>query len=300
MRKFTHTVLTIALLAMTTFVFAGGQQEAGADKAKEAKLVYVNWEEGVAYTHLVKAILEDEMGYDVTITAADVGPAYASVAAGDYDAFMEAWLPGLHATYMAELGDDLVDLAVIYEGAESGLVVPQYMADDGVTAVSDLRDPEVFDKLDGKITGIDAGAGVMITTGEKAMPAYGLDEMGYELVTSSGPAMMAALDTAVVNNEYIVVTGWQPHSMFGYYDLVLLDHDEEQIWGTDDIHIIGRVGLKDEKPELAQFFDNMELSTSEVGSLIVAISESNLSTLEAAREWKDANRDVWGDWVPAN
>ena len=121
MRKFTHTVLTIALLAMTTFVFAGGQQEAGADKAKEAKLVYVNWEEGVAYTHLVKAILEDEMGYDVTITAADVGPAYASVAAGDYDAFMEAWLPGLHATYMAELGDDLVDLAVIYEGAESGL-----------------------------------------------------------------------------------------------------------------------------------------------------------------------------------
>jgi len=189
MKNFTRILaLLLALTLVPAMIFAGGAQEG----AKTAKLTYVNWEEGVAYTHLVKAILEDEMGYDVTITAADAGPAYASVAAGDYDAFMEAWLPGLHASYMEELGDDLVDLGIIYTDAVSGLAVPTYMADDGVTTLSDLTRPEVVEKLGGQITGIDAGAGLMITLEEKAVPAYGFDEAGLEVVPSSGPAMMAA------------------------------------------------------------------------------------------------------------
>ncbi len=301
MKNMSRIILAVMLMAVAAFAFAEGQQESGGAESmdKTARLAYVNWEEGVAYTHLVQAILEDEMGYDVTITAADVGPAYASVAAGDYDAFMEAWLPGLHASYMEELGDDLVDIGIVYEDAVSGLVVPQYMADDGVTALSDLRDPEVVDQLNGQITGIDAGAGLMITTEEEAMPAYGLVEAGYELVPSSGPAMMAALDSAVQNEEYIVVLGWQPHSMFGYYDLTILEQDEEEIWGLDDIHIIGRTGLKEEKPELAAFLNNMELDTAQVGSLMVAIRESNMSTLEAARQWKEENPDVWESWIPS-
>ncbi|TVR67022.1 MAG: glycine betaine ABC transporter substrate-binding protein [Spirochaetaceae bacterium] len=288
--------LALVMLLASTAVFAGG----AAEDTKTARLTYVNWEEGIAWTHLVKAILEDEMGYDVEIIAADVGPAYAAVAAGDADAFMEAWLPGLHATYMDELGDDLIDLGIIYEDAVSGLVVPQYMADAGVTTLSDLADPEVVDRLGGQITGIDAGAGLMITTEEQAMPKYGLDEAGLELVPSSGPAMMAALDTAVQNEEWIVVLGWQPHSKFGYYDLVILEQDQEMIWDIDNVHLIGRTGLREDKPELAEFLGNMFITNDQISDLMVHINESNLDTLEAAREWKDANSDVWSSWIPSS
>ncbi len=286
------SILTILLVS--GMAFAAGT----AEDAKVANLTYVNWEEGVAWTHLAAAILEDELEYQVNLTAADVGPAYAAVAAGDQDAFMEAWLPGLHSTYMDQYGDDVISIGIIYYDAVSGLVIPEYMADDGVTTLSDLRDPEVFDRLNGRITGIDAGAGLMITTEEQAMPAYGLDEMGYELVASSGPAMMAELDAAYQNEEYIVVLGWQPHSMFGYYDLVILEQDEEEIWGFDDVHLIGRADLRDDKPELAQFLANMEVTTEEIGELMVHIRESNLETLEAAREWMNANRGVWEGWLP--
>ncbi len=294
-----RSTLRILASALTILLVSGMAFAAGtAEDADVANLTYVNWEEGVAWTHLAAAILEDELGYQVNLTAADVGPAYAAVAAGDQDAFMEAWLPGLHATYMDQYGDDVISLGIIYYDAVSGLVVPQYMADDGVTTLSDLRDPEVFDRLDGQITGIDAGAGLMITTEEEAMPAYGLDDKGYELVASSGPAMMAELDAAYQNEEYIVVLGWQPHSMFGYYDLVILEQDEEEIWGFDDVHLIGRADLRDDKPELAEFLGNMEVNTEEIGDLMVHIRESNLDTLEAAREWMNANRGVWEGWLP--
>ncbi len=272
--------------------------DGNGEPVKTADLVYANWEEGVAYTHLAQAILEDKMGYEVEITAADVAPSYAAIAQGDKDAFMETWLPVLHKDYVETYGDDIIDLGHVFEGTESGLVIPQYMVDAGIVSISDLLKPEAQEKLDKTITGIDAGAGVMKTTEEKAMPAYGLTEAGYKLQASSGPAMMAALKDSIAKEEWIVVTGWKPHSMFGYWDLAFLEQDKDQIWGVGNIHIKGRKNLREDKPELAQFLENMQMNTGELGSLMVAINESDKDTLEAARDWMNANEDVIADWIP--
>ena len=288
-------VLTFTMLfaALSTAVFAGAQGE-----EKTADLVYANWEEGIAYTHLAQAVLEDKMGYEVTITAADVAPGYAAVAQGDSDAFMEVWLPVLHKDYMEQYKDDTVDLGNVYEGTESGLAVPQYMVDAGIKTISDLTKDEAVKKLDKTITGIDAGAGVMKTTENDIMPAYGLDEAGYKLLASSGPAMMASLKKAIQNDEWIVVTGWKPHSMFGYWDLAFLEQDKKKVWGVGNIHIIGRKNIKEDKPELAQFLSNMQMNTADLGSLMVAIAESDKDTLEAARDWMNENEDVVANWIP--
>jgi glycine betaine/proline transport system substrate-binding protein len=94
--KILAIAVLIALVAAGTLC-ANCQQE-GAEQ-KTARLAYVNWAEGVAYTHVAQVVLEDKMGYDVTITAADAAPAYTSVAQGDNDVFMEPW-PVLHADYL--------------------------------------------------------------------------------------------------------------------------------------------------------------------------------------------------------
>ncbi len=298
MRNVIRTIaFVLVALVATSALFAGGEQEM-AEESKEVSLTYVNWEEGVAWTHFFAAVLEDEMGYEVTLTAADVGPAYASVAAGDQDFYMEAWLPNLHSTYVE--GTDLVEVSTIYKDAVVGLIVPAYMAEDGVTALSDLRDPEVVEKLGGQLTGIDAGAGMMIKTSEELIPQYGLEEAGIELVPSSGPAMMAALDAAYNNQEYFVGMGWQPHSMFGRYDLVILEQDEAQIWDKDNVYIMGRPNVEEDLPTIVEFFDNAMWTNETIGPLMVHIADSDLDTLEAAREWKNQNPEVWEDWIPSN
>lgn len=297
MRNFARTISVLLILVLAaTSLFAEGSQEAG--EPKEVTLTYVNWEEGVAWTHFLATILEDEMGYDVTITAADVAPAISSVANGDQDFFMEAWLPGLHTIYTE--GTDLVEVSKIYEDGVTGLIVPAYMAEEGVTTLSDLADPEVVEKLGGVITGIDAGAGMMIKTEEELIPAYGLDDAGIELVASSGPAMLAAMDAAIQNHEYIVGMGWQPHSMFGRYDLVLLEQDKDVIFPIDDIYILGRPGIEEAMPDVVEFFSNVKWTNETIGPLMVYISDSNLDTMEAAREYKNAHPELWQDWVPSN
>ena len=295
MRNITRMValVLVAILGSTAAFAAGGQES-----APSVTLTYVNWEEGVAWTHFLATILEDEMGYEVSLTAADVGPAYAAVAAGDQDFYMEAWLPNLHSNYVE--GTDLVEVSMIYEDAVVGLIVPAYMAEDGVTTLSDLARPEVVEALGGQLTGIDAGAGMMIATEERLIPAYGLDEAGLELIASSDAAMMAALDAAYQNEEYFVGMGWQPHSMFGRYDLVILEQDGEQVWDLDDVFIMGRPGVDQDLPEVVAFFENVMFTNETIGPLMVHIADSNLGTLEAAREWKNQNPNVWESWVPSN
>ena len=291
-RRLLLACLTLALALVPAWTTAR------AADAKTADLVYANWEEGIAYTHLARAVLEDKLGYTVTITAADVAPAYAAVAQGDKDAFMETWLPVLHKDYMERYKNDVIDLGHVFEGTESGLVVPRYMVEAGVRTISDLLKDEAKQRLRQTITGIDAGAGVMVTTENEVMPAYGLTDAGYTLLPSSGPAMMAALKQAMAKKEWIVVTGWKPHSMFGYWDLAFLEQDKDKVWGVGNIHITGRKTLREDKPELAKFLEKMQLTNSELGSLMVAINESKKDTLDAARDWMNENETVVARWLP--
>lgn len=58
-----------------------------------------------------------------------------------------------------------------------------------------------------EIVGIEPGSGTM-TIAQETVDAYNLD---LELTPSSEPAMITALQTAIENEEPIVVTLWQPH-----------------------------------------------------------------------------------------
>jgi len=139
---------------------------------------------------------------------------------------------------------------------------------------------------------------MMIKTEDELIPQYGLDEAGIELLPSSSPAMLAAMEAAIKNKEYIVGMGWQPHTMFGRMDLVILEQDGPQIWANDNVYIMGRPGVSEDLPVVSDFLNNVMWTNATIGPLMVHIADSNLSTLEAAREWKDQNKDVWQEWIP--
>lgn len=281
-------IKAISVLVLLVFIAAGCQTS--DDTQKTAELVYVNWAEGIAYTNLAKNILEEKMGYDVTITSADVGPAYTAIANGDQDAFMETWLPVLHRDYIERFEEDIIDLGHVFRGTQSGLVVPEYVEIDSISSLN-----EYADRFNGEITGIDAGAGIMQTT-ENVIEEYDLD---LELITSSGPAMTASLSRAIDNEEWIVVTGWQPHWKFGTWDLKFLKQDaDKMLWESGNIHIMGRQNLEEEKPELAQFLSNMFFNNEQLADLMVAVEESDRDVSEVTLDWMNENEALIESWIP--
>lgn len=281
-----------AILAAALAASLTGCNPQATSNAKTANLVYPNWAESVAYTHLAKVVLEEKMGYTVELTAADVAPAYVSIAQGNQDAFMECWA-SLHADYLERFKDDIKSLGNVYEGTEIGLAVPTYVTID---TIAELQENAA--KFDGKIIGIDAGAGMMQKIEDELMTTYGLKDI--TLLPSSGPAMTAALGDAIKHKKWIVVPAWKPHWMFGRWDLKFLKEDADKpMWGSDDIEIIGRADLEVEKPELAQFLKNFFLTDAQLSDLMVKIKDSDKGTLEVAHQWMLDNESVVEQWIPS-
>src|SRR5690554_3433376 len=75
----------------------------------------------------------------------------------------------------------------------------------------------------------DADDGPVDTGPENGEAAEG----EFELVESSTPAMLAALDSAVANDEPIVVTLWTPHWAYDAYPIKNLE-DPDGAWGEPE------------------------------------------------------------------
>lgn len=248
---------------------------ATAAEEKKINIGWTAWSDAEAVTKLAAKLMEDRLGYEVELTLADIGPQYQGVENGDLDLMMMSWLPDTHGDYYKKAAGKIIDLGPIYTGAKLGWVVPNYIPEDQLKSLADLKKPEVAEKLDSKIQGIDPGAGLMRLSDE-AIKAYGLD---YELVSASGAAMTAALDRAIKRDEWIVVTGWSPHWMFGAYDLRYLDDPEGALGGAERVHAIARMGLDREQPEAFGFLSRFNIPLAELEAMM---AEANETSYEAA------------------
>jgi glycine betaine/proline transport system substrate-binding protein len=276
-------IFITALLAFGMLGMAAGQNE-------PVDIGYVLWDSEIASTHVLAAAIQDELGYEVNLVAIDAGPLYSGLARGDLDVTVSASLPAVHAHYWEQFGPDLLDLGPNLDGTSIGLVAPSYVEAD---SIEDLND--YVEEFNGQITGIEPGAGIMTAT-EDALEAYDLD---YMLIDSSDASMMAALDRAVARDEWIVITGWEPHWMWAAYDLKYLADPRGAFGEAGSIHTIVNPGFAETAPaDLLAFLDNFNWTPLDMGEVMLAIQEDGLDPWEAARNWIADNQEKVQSWLP--
>ncbi|CAM3542382.1 glycine betaine ABC transporter substrate-binding protein [Halomonas lysinitropha] len=278
----------LAGLAMAT----GVALTAGAAQAQDkgsVHLAYVEWSSEVASTNVVRAVLEQE-GFEVDMTSLSAAAMWQAVASRDADAIVAAWLPTTHADYMERVGDEVVDLGPNLDGTKLGLVVPEYTDVDSIAELDDNAED-----FDGNIVGIDPGAGIMSLT-EEVLEAYELEEIS--LQSGSGATMTAALQSAINNEQDIVVTGWTPHWMFARWDLKYLDDPENVYGGAEQIHTIARQGLEEDMPEAYAILDAFEWTPEQMGEVMLMNQEDDADPYENAKQWVADNQDVVQEWLP--
>jgi glycine betaine/proline transport system substrate-binding protein len=275
-------VVSILILSLVPSVFA--------ESKGEVELAYVEWSSEVASTNVVRAVLQERMGYEVEITPVSAAAMWQAVGSGDVDGLVAAWLPTTHEHYLEGVKDDVEDLGPNLEGTRIGLVVPTSVTINSIAGLNDIAD-----KFDGKIIGIDPGAGLMSST-EKVMEEYGLSN--FELVEGSGATMTATLKAEIDAGNWVVVTGWTPHWKFARWDLKYLE-DPKQIYGGEEyISTIVRKGLKDDMPEVYQFLDNFEWEPADMQQVMVWNTEEDADPYENAKRWIEENKEKVDAWLP--
>lgn len=279
---------TIGIVAAVVVILAGvGVQVFNGKQAgnKTVNLAYVEWDSEVASTYVIAEVLKQE-GFNVNVTPLDNAIMWESIAAGEADASVSAWLPNTHAAQFKQYESDITLLGPNLEGAKVGLVVPTYM---GLSSIEELTD-----QANKSITGIEPGAGV-VTAAEEAIETYP-NLSDWEVETSSSGAMVVALDQAIKNEEPIVITGWTPHWMFSKYDLTYLEDPKQAMGDAETINTISRNGFEADSPEAFHILKQFNWTTDDIETVMLAINGGEAPE-KAAQEWIKNNPDVVASWT---
>ena len=119
-----------------------------------------------------------------------------------------------------------------------------------------------------------------------------------ELQSGSGATMTSALDTAIDNQEDIVITGWTPHWMFARWDLKYLDDPKNIFGGSEEIDTVVRKGLKEDMPEAYAILDNFSWTPEELGEVMLLNQKDDADPYESAKQWVEDNPDIVSEWMP--
>ena len=257
------------------------------------RIGWTAWSDAEAVTRLAADILESRLDQPVELVLLDIGIQYQGLANGDIDAMLMAWLPLTHKPYMDKVGDQVVNLGPLYTRARLGWVVPDYIPEDRLNSIEDLKDRKVMRKLGNQIYGIDPGAGLMQAS-EKAIEDYGLDR--YRLISSSGAGMTAALTRAIKRNNWIVVTGWSPHWMFARWKLRYLEDPRGSLGGRERIHALVRKGFYQDFPvQVTEFLSRMFIPLEELEQIMAHATDTSYE--EAVNRYIEQHPDRVNYWV---
>lgn len=277
MKKILLTLICLMFVAVPAIAAKG-----------KVRIAYVEWDCATASTMTAKAALE-QMGYEVETLPVAAAAMWQALGTGDVDAMVTAWLPVTHADYYAKVKDNVEKVSVVSGGAKLGWAVPSYVTIDSIDELNANADT-----FDGKIIGIDPGAGLMKLS-EQVIADYGLNKL--ELMEGSGATMTAALGNSIKNKEWVVVTAWSPHWMFGKWDLKYLKDPRGVLGGEEQIEAIVRKGLKEDMPEVYAFFSNFKWDYPGQLQMVMAWNQEGGSPEENAERFLKEHPDTVKKWT---
>jgi ABC-type proline/glycine betaine transport system permease subunit/ABC-type proline/glycine betaine transport system substrate-binding protein len=248
---------------------------------------YINWQEDVAVTYIWQEILQDQ-GYNVELKNLDVAPLFVGLSRGDIDIFLDSWLPITEKHYWDTYKDHLDDLGSWYQGeAKIGFVVPKYVTINSITQMNQYRD-----KFGGQVIGYDPGSESM-TTAANALKGYGVN---FKLVSGSEAAMIAALDKAYRQKQWVAILGWSPHWMWAKYDLKYLEDSKKSFGESEGLHILTPKGYGQERPEIVSMLKKFKMNDQQLGT-ITAWIQQGMKPKDAAKKWISENQSLVASWT---
>lgn len=281
--------LFMLFFAALMWVFPG-HVPAVAKAEKVLKIVHVDWDCAVASSYLAKAVLEDRLGYRVEMLPVSQDVMWASIASGEADAMVAAWLPDTHFDAYAKVKNQVDTLGKLVGETRLGLAVPDYVP---LRSIDELEaNAEAFG---GRIVGIDAGAGLMRLTA-KTLKDYEITQL--QLLPGSGASMAATLAEAIRKQEWIVVTAWSPHWMFSRWPMHYLDDPRGSLGKDEGIFKVGRTGLKKDYPEAWAFLSNFRFEdTSQLQRLMDWNQQKGTDPAQNARRFMKENPRLVDSWL---
>ena len=257
----------------------------------------VGWTDITATTAAASVVL-DALGYETETKLLALPVTFASLADGQVDVFLGAWMPTMEADLAPYREAKTIDeVRVNLTGAKYTLATNKAGAELGIKDFSDIASQG--QALDGRIYGIEPGNdGNRLILDMIASDKFDLGD--FDLVESSEQGMLAQVARAEAQGKPIVFLGWEPHPMNSTYSLTYLTGGDD-VFGPDfggaTVHTLTRAGYVAECPNVGKFLQNLEFSLTMENEIMGAILNDSAEPQAAARAWIGRHPEVLTTWL---
>ena len=242
------------------------------DRFRFIKIAQTDYDEHVIQVEIFKQVVQKKLGLALEGIKVPSTEIFRSVAEEKVDATVAPWMPAEEVSFK-KYASNLEDLGANLHGCKSGLVVPDYVTID---RIEDLK--QYAANFENKIYSVQRATSLG-TLLPKVIASYGL---GFTIDYGDEMSVMDALERKIKKKEWVVITGWQPHWMFGTHSLKFLN-DGKQIFLKDQYcATLGRKNLKQDLPEFYQILKDFKLDIHGINQALNNIYQG--MTVEAAAQ----------------
>ncbi len=310
LRKSKAACVVAALLALSACGTQSGSGGGTADGPK-VTLVTPTWANGQANTAVAAYILEEKLGYDVTVTMLDEDDAWKAIGTGEADAVLEDWgHPDLEEKYVDQK-ETVVPAGDLGVTGKIGWYVPDYLAAEhpGITEWQNLN--EYADLLATPETGgkgrLLEGSPEFVTRDEALIENLGLDFT--TVYAGSEKAQIAEIRERARAQEPFLTYWWRPHWLESDIELSEVslpahypgcaDEKETAKCGYPETALQKYLNadFAEHGGKAAQFLKNFHWSEEDQNAVAKMIAEDGFAPRTAAKRWAEKNEGVWKLWL---
>ena len=298
----------------------------GQVRAADVVIGVPNWPSVNATAHILKTVLEDNLGLEVELQNGTNPIVFEAMDKGSMHVHPEVWLPNqdnLHKRYVKEKATVVMNPNGVQ--AFQGMCMEKGMAAKyDFKSITDLTDPDKTAILDsdgdGKGEVWIGSTGWASTNVEKIRAkSYGYDQT-LQLIEMDETLALAKLDAAVKQGRPFAFYCYTPNYIWELYDLQILEeppYDAAQwnvIQPTDDpdwlakssaavgwdfayLHVHYAKSLEIDHPEAASILGKVKFTTNDISAMTHALVVEKADPAEYARKWIEENAAQVEEWL---
>lgn len=327
--------IAAALLALAALASAAPARAAPVSpwcaSGKTVNFAGLNWESARFLTELMRYVLEQGYACKTEVLPGTSIAMELALARNDIQVFGEEWIGRSTAWNEAAKAGKVVALGDIIKDSSEGWYVPEYVVKGdarrgikasapGLRSVADLprykdlfMDDEEPDK--GRFLNCPTGWTCQGVNTQK-LKAYGMQDSYVNFRPGTGPALDAAIASAVQRGRPVLFYYWSPTAMMGRYKFIRLEEPafSQACWetltnpnngkpcGTVNPPNRLRVGVSrvfhDADPVLRALFEQINVPVDLLNAMLAEREAKKLEAPALARLFLQRQPAIWRAWVP--
>ena len=238
---------------------------------------------------VLKGIFDKQENLDVGLYKLPDSTLFRTLAEGEIDVMISAWLPNTHQHFLEMYPYDISKHSMICDSLGIYLAMPRYTE---ITEINEL--PSVGHLLNYTIL-IPESSNAIFHLGNSIISDYGLSR--FRLQEMPWDAIISFVEESIKTNSLFAFVAMRPHWIFDRHDLIALNDTRHSFGQFEQAFICANIEFLNKMPIIGNFLGNVLFELHDIEVLMELNQMLGTEPADNAVRWINRNTQKVNRWL---